>query len=214
MNLSQTDLFGAAAAVLAVWMCGVTRVRAQLWGLVLQTTMLSIICMHMGIMESKNELFILAFVVLAIKAVGIPAFLGVSARRMAIERDKGVSISPTLTLMIGCSVLFLGYFLAPQFAVPEMMNQGSAGMALSLIFIGMLLMITRRLALSQVIGFLTMENGIFLYSLTQTRHMPMLVEMGIVFEVLIGVLISGVFIFRINRSFEHIDVTDMRRLRQ
>ena len=94
-----------------------------------------------------------------------------------------------------------------------MMNQGSAGMALALIFIGMLLMITRRLALSQVIGFLTMENGIFLYGLTQTRHMPMLVEMGIVFEVLIGVLIAGVFIFRINRSFEHIDVTEMRRLR-
>ena len=86
-------------------------------------------------------------------------------------------------------------------------------MALSLIFIGMLLMITRRLALSQVIGFLTMENGIFLYSVTQTHQVQMLVEMGRVFEVLIGVLVAGVFIFRINRSFEHIDVTDMRRLR-
>ena len=213
MNLSQIDLLAASAAVLAVWMCGVTRVKTQLWGLGLQATMLSAICVLLSATRTQNQLLILALVVFLVKAVGIPVFLERSAKRMAIERDNGVSISPTLTLMIGCGVLFIGYFLTPDFAVPAMMNQGSAGMALALIFIGMLLMITRRLALSQVIGFLTMENGIFLYSLTQTRHMPMLVEMGIVFEVLIGVLIAGVFIFRINRSFEHIDVTNMRRLR-
>lgn len=213
MNLSQIDLFAAGAAVLAVWMCGVTRVKTQLWGLVLQTAMLSGICVLLGVAESENQLLVTALVVFLIKGVGIPVFLERSVKRMDIERDKGVSISPTLTLMIGCGVLFIGYFLTPDFAVPQMMNNGSAGMSLALIFIGMLLMITRRLALSQVIGFLTMENGIFLYSLTQTRHMPMLVEMGIVFEVLIGVLVAGVFIFRINRSFEHIDVTDMRRLR-
>lgn len=198
---------------MAVWMCGVTRVKTLLWGLLLQTAMLSCICVLLGVAEAQNELIALALVVFLIKAVGIPLFLERSAKRMGIERDKGVSISPTLALMVGCGVLFIGYSLTPEFAVPAMMNQLSAGMALALIFIGMLLMITRRLALSQVIGFLTMENGIFLYSLTQTRHMPMLVEMGIVFEVLIGVMISGVFIFRINRSFEHIDVTDMRRLR-
>lgn len=213
MNLSQIDLFAATAAVIAVWMCGVTRVKAQLWGLALQSTMLSGICVLYGISKDENELLILALVVFLIKAVTIPFFLMKSADKMGVDRDKGVSISPTLALMAGCGILFGGYFLAPDFAVAAMGNSGSAGMALSLILIGMLLMITRRLALSQVIGFLTLENGIFLYSLTQTRHMPMLVEMGIVFEALIAVLIAGVFIFRINRSFEHIDVTDMRRLR-
>lgn len=213
MNLSQVDLFAAGAAVLAVWMCGVTRVKAQLWGLVLQTALLAGICVLLGVADDSTHLLILALVVFLIKALSIPIFLDRSAARMAIERDNGVGISPTLTLMMGCGILFLGYFLTPAFAVPEMMNQSSAGVALALIFIGMFLMITRRLALSQVIGFLTMENGIFLYSLTQIRHVPMLIEMGIVFEVLIGVLIAGVFIFRINRSFEHIDVTDMRSLR-
>jgi hydrogenase-4 component E len=213
MNLSQIDLFAAGAAVLAVWMCGVTRVKTQLWGLVLQTAMLSGICVLLSVAEAQNQLLILALVVFLIKAVGIPVFLERSAKRMAIERDNGAGISPTLALMVGCGLLFLGYFLTPKFAVPAMMNQASEGMALALILISMLLMITRRLAISQVIGFLTMENGIFLYSLTQTRHMPMLVEMWIVFEALIGALIAGVFIFRINRSFEHIDVTDMRRLR-
>jgi len=213
MNISQIDLFAAGPAVLAVWMCGVTRVKTQLWGLVLQTAMFSGICVLLAVAESQNQLLVIALVVFLVKGVGIPVFLERSAKRMAIGRDKGVSIGPTLTLMIGCGMLFIGFLLAPDFAISTTTNRGSAGMALALIFIGMLLMITRRLALSQVIGFLTMENGIFLYSLTQTRHMPMLIEMMVVFEVLIGVLIFGVFIFRINRSFEHIDVTDMRRLR-
>jgi len=213
MNLSQIDLLAAVIAVLAVWMCGVTRVKTQVWGLVLQTTVLSGISVMLSLAGARIELIILAFVVFMIKAVAIPFFLYRAAKRISIVQDKGVSIGPTLSLMIGCGLLFIGYFLTPAFAVSSMMNQVSAGMSLALIFIGMLLMITRRLALSQVIGFLTMENGIFLYSLTQTHHMPILVEMGIVFEVLIGVLIAGVFIFRINRSFEHIDVTDMRRLR-
>lgn len=213
MNLSQIDLFAAGSAVLAVWMCGVTRVKAQLWGVALQTAMLAGICVLFGIAENQIQLIVLALVVFTIKAAGIPIFLARSAKQMDIDRDKGVGISPTLTLMVGCIVLYLGYSLAPEFAVPSMLNRGSAGMALALIMTGMLLMITRRLAISQVIGFLTMENGIFLYSLTQTHHMPVLVEMGVVFEVLIAVLISGVFIYRINRSFEHIDVSDMRRLR-
>lgn len=213
MNPSQIDLLAAGIAMLAVWMCGVSRIKTQLWSLFLQTALLAGVCFSLDAGEGQGRLLVLGLVVFLIKAVGIPLFLARSAESMAIECDRGVNISPTATLMIGCGLLFLGYFLAPAFAVPAMLNQMAGGMALALVFIGMLLMITRRLALSQVIGFLVMENGIFLYSLTQTRHMPMLLEMGIVFEVLIGVLISGVFIFRINRSFEHIDVTDMRRLR-
>ena len=87
-------------------------------------------------------------------------------------------------------------------------------MAVSLLLIGMLLMLTRRLAISQVIGFLVLENGIFLYALTQTHGIPLMVEMGIVLDVLVGVMIAGVVIFRLNRSFEHIDVTQLRGLKE
>jgi len=82
-----------------------------------------------------------------------------------------------------------------------------------LVFIGMLLMLTRRMALSQVIGFLVMENGIYLYSLTQTGGLPLIIEMGVIFDILIAVLVAGLVIFRLNRSFEHIDVAQLRGLR-
>jgi len=92
-------------------------------------------------------------------------------------------------------------------------NAGAAGVALALLLTGMLLMITRRLALSQVIAFLVLENGIFLYGLTQTHGMPLLLEMAIAFEVLVAVMIAGLVMSRLNRSFEHIDVTQLRGLR-
>lgn len=213
MNFSQIDLFAAGAAVLAVWMCGVTHIKMQLWGLIWQTSLLATICLLISFVDKSNHLLILALVMFSVKAIAIPVFLERSAKRMDITRDKGANIHPTLSLVVGCSLLITGYFLAPKFGVPEMLNMGSAGMAVALLFIGMLLMTTRRLAISQLIGFLTMENGISLYSLTQTRGMPLLLEMAIVFEVLICVLIAGMVIFHINRNFEHIDVTHMKGLR-
>lgn len=215
MQLSQIDTLAAGAAIIAIWLCGVTRVQTQLWGLVIQTALLAIITLLLGISAgSQGENYLkLAGIVLLIKAVFIPIFLAWSAHRLKIPRDTCATLPPTVTLLLGAGALGVGYFLAPQFAVTAMGNSGAAGMALTLLIIGMMLMITRRLALSQLVGFLVLENGIFLYGLTQTHGMPMLLEMGIVFEVLVGVLIAGFVIFRLNRSFEHIDVTDLRGLR-
>jgi hydrogenase-4 component E len=108
----------------------------------------------------------------------------------------------------------VGYFLTAQIQGPSSENPYAAGIALALLLIGMLLMLTRRIAISQVIGFLVLENGIFLYALTQTRGMPLIVEMGVVFDVLVGVMIAGLVIFRLNRSFEHVDVTKLTGLRR
>ncbi|MHB1462658.1 MAG: hypothetical protein ACYC1M_15320 [Armatimonadota bacterium] len=213
MNLSQIDLLASGAAILAVWACGVSRIKVQIRLLALQTAFLAAICLLLGLHEGSTQLLLLSGVVLLVKAVGIPVFLQWSARHMDVERDRGTGVNLTPGLIIGAGLLAVGYFMAPQFAVPGMGNSGSAGMGFALMLLGMLQMTSRRLALSQVIGFLCMENGIFLYSLTQTKHMPILLEMGSVFEVLIAVMIAGMVLFRINRSFEHIDVTDMRELR-
>lgn len=69
------------------------------------------------------------------------------------------------------------------------------------------MMLTRRLALSQIVGFITMENGVYLFALTQTDGLPVLIEMAVLIDVLGAVMIAGVLIFNIKRSFEHIDVS-------
>jgi hydrogenase-4 component E len=157
---------------------------------------------------------VLAGVVITVKALVIPVFLGWIARRIDVRRDKGTGLSPSIALFVGCGILGAGYFLTGRIEGPVSTNPGAAGMALALLLIGMLLMLTRRLAISQVIGFLVLENGIFLYALTQTHGMPLMVEMGVVFDVLVGVMIAGLVIFRLNRSFEHVDVTKLTGLRR
>jgi hydrogenase-4 component E len=218
MDESQTlsplliDQFAVGVAIMAVLMCGGTLIRSQLLGLVVQALCLVAICGQLSREEHSVYLLLLTLAMLIVKAIGIPAYLHVAAKRMGLVRDKGASLHPALALMISCGLMILGYALIPLFEVPALLHPLSAGMAVTLIFIGMFLMISRKLAVSQVIGFLTLENGISLYGLTQTRNMPLVLEMAIVFEVLVGVLIAVLVIFRVSR-FEHVDAAQLRGLR-
>ncbi len=213
MTISPVDLLAAGAAMCAVWMCGVGGLTPLLRLLGVQTALSAVMAAVLGATFGLPHYYVLALVVFAVKAVAIPVYLSHAATQLQLRRDDGVLTPTALPLFLGCGILIAGYFLAPRIAVPTMGYTGAAGMALALLLTGMLIMVTRRLALSQVIGFLVLENGIFLYSLTQTHGMPLVIEMGIIFDVLIAVLVAGVVIFRLNRSFEHIDVTQLRGLR-
>lgn len=214
MDLSGIDLLTAAAAVIGVWMCGVTRLSALLGGLALQTACLGVAAAAHGYAADAPQYYLLAAGVLLVKAIAIPRFLAWTAGRIGVQRDAGTLLAPPLALLAAWAALAAGYFLTGQVAAPEAPDHGAAGMALALLFLGMLLMLTRRLAITQVIGFLVLENGIFLYALTQTHGMPLMVEMGVLLDVLAGVMVAGLVIFRLNRSFEHIDVTRLRGLRE
>jgi hydrogenase-4 component E len=214
MNLSDIDRFAALAATMGVWMCGLTRIHNLVWVLAVQTGVLGVVAALVGVEHAAPGYFVLAGAVIGIKALGIPWFLDYTADRVGVRRDLGTLLNPPLALLAGIGAVAAGYFLAPQIAPIHAPEPGAAGMALSLLLVGMLLMLTRSLAISQVIGFLVLENGIFLYALTQTHGIPLMVEMGIVLDVLVGVMIAGVVIFRLNRSFEHIDVTQLRGLKE
>jgi hydrogenase-4 component E len=214
MHLSDIDRFAALAATMGVWMCGLTRVHNLVWALAVQTAVLGVIAALIGVEHAAPGYFVLAGAVIGIKALAIPWLLDYTADRVGVRRDLGAMLNPTLALLASVGAVAAGYFLAPRTVPLRSTASGAAGMALSLLLIGMLLMLTRRLAISQVIGFLVLENGIFLYALTQTHGIPLMVEMGIVLDVLTGVMIAGVVIFRLNRSFEHIDVTQLRGLKE
>lgn len=212
MHLTEIDLLAAIAAVTGVWMCGVTRVEGMLWALSIQTMLLGVVALFKGL-ASEPVYLVLGWVVIGAKAVPIPAFLAWTARRVGIRRDTGALVPPPLALLAACGALAVGFFLSRPVAYAPLGQPGAAGMALAHVLIGMLLMLTRRLALTQVIGFLVLENGIFLYALTQTHGMPLMVEMGVVLDVLVGVMVAGLVIFRLKGSFEHIDVSQLRGLR-
>lgn len=213
MNLSEIEIFSIAAVITAVWMCGVTSIVRLLWGLALQTTMIALIAALHGCEICELRYLIIAGVILLIKAVATPVFLSWVSYKIGVNRDRGIGINSIFALFAGCGALVSGYFLAPHIAPGDTANSVVAGMSVSFLIIGMLFMLTKKLAISQVIGFLVLENGISLYALTQTGGMPLMIEMGVIFDVVIGVMLAGLVIFSLNHSFEHIDVTRFRRLR-
>jgi hydrogenase-4 component E len=150
-----------------------------------------------------------------VKAVGLPLFLSWLVSRIGVKTDLGTLIPVPVSMHIGVVLFVVSHLLAAHLpTAPGSSTAGCCTAAISLLFSGLLFMLTRRLAISQIIGFLTMENGIYLFGLSQTRGMPAIVEMGVLLDVLAAVMISGLIIFRIKQSFEHIDVSQLRELNE
>jgi hydrogenase-4 component E len=180
----------------------------------LQTLLIAAETAYFGWWLHSDHLYLVALCIASIKAIGVPMFLGWIIKRINVQSDVGTVIPAPVAMHSSIVLLGISYLLAQQ--LPGLLGDPDSRMgataAMSLLFSGVLLMLTRRIALSQIIGFLVMENGIYLFALTQTQGMPMIIEMGVLLDILVGVMVTGLLLFRIQRSFEHIDVTQLTEL--
>ena len=112
-------------------------------------------------------------------------------------------------------MLFRSFNLAmPVAKLSSSIARGTLGIALACIHLAFMMMITRSKAVPQVIGFLTMENGLFFAATAATNGMPMIVELGIALDVLVGILILGVFMFQIREQFDNLDIHNLENLKE
>ncbi|MDR3710228.1 MAG: hypothetical protein P4L33_18180 [Capsulimonadaceae bacterium] len=199
----------AVTVILGLWIIGITRVQTTLALYGAQSAALGLMTVHLGVLRAEPLLVIVGVAVVAVKGLFAPVYLLIAAKSLGCRRDDGVSISPPIQFFGALTGLALILLLHPlRAALPE-----SALPSVGLLLLGMMVMITRRLALSQIVGFLMLENGIFLYTIGQPHTMPMVVEIGVLMDVLAGVMLAGLLAFKINKTFEHIDVTELKELR-
>jgi hydrogenase-4 component E len=183
----------------------------------LQSMFLAAVAFVVAIGYGELHILIPAVLTLAIKAVAIPLVLAKVIERIEVKKEVDFSVNITVSLLV-CGGLVI---LADSVAQPVLgIHPGSASgvsrvlsVSIALMLIGLFVMTSRKQALTQIIGLLTMENGVFLSGLSITYGMPLIVEVGIFFDILIAVLILGVFVFRINRTFESISIDALRSLR-
>ncbi len=232
VSLDLYEILALSAAVIAILMLGTTHLRVNLYFYALHTVVVAMMAWLIGTFSSHHdEMFMPQFfstlgiqlqahAVQAVffglfKGIAVPIFLMRIIKHIQAESDSGTLLAPAITMHLSVLLLGASYLLAAQLPglAGEADSRIGAMAAMSLLFTGILLMLTRRLAISQIIGFLVMENGIYLFALTQTSGMPMIVEMGILLDVLVGVMITGLLLFGIKKSFEHIDVTQLTDLR-
>jgi len=164
--------------------------------------------------EHNLDLYIIAGLLFVLKVFLIPLLLYRIVRRIKANEDLGLFINPQLSLLWALAFTYLSWIFARQLTVSsQVLLTGIMAIVFFIIMAGMFLMIFRMTALAQVIGLLVMENGLFLLASTVSGGMPFFVEIAIFFDVFMSVLIMGIFVYRINKLFTHIDVNKLSRLK-
>ncbi len=152
---------------------------------------------------------------LLLKVVFIPWMLQRLIRKLNVRWDVETLINIPTTMLAGIALVIFAFSLAlPVSRLSHSMAGGSLGIALACVLLAFMMMITRSKAVPQVIGFLSMENGLIFAATTATNGMPMIVEFGIALDVLVGVLILGVFMFQIREKFDSLDIHHLESLRE
>ena len=163
----------------------------------------------------QGHLYYSALVTLILKVLLLPWIMHRLIRALNVRWDVETLIDIPATMLIGIVLVIFAFNLAApisQFA--GTITRSTLGIAMACILLAFLMMITRRKAVSQVIGFLSMENGLFFAATAATYGMPMVVELGIALDVLVGILILGVFLFRIREQFDSLDIRHLEKLKE
>jgi hydrogenase-4 component E len=178
-------------------------INTFIWQSILLATATFLTALNTG----ETELYVSAILTIILKAIAIPYLLRHLVTKLNIHHKVAVIKHPFL-LLIGAAtlVLFCYHLVAPISNI--------IAIAMAIMLLGMLLLITHHKAISHTIGFMSMENGIFLAALLATQGMPMAVELGIAFDVLIAAVLFGVFFFQLRQSIDSLDVDRLNLLRE
>jgi hydrogenase-4 component E len=164
--------------------------------------------------KHRPDLYIIAGLLFVFKVSLIPHLLYRIIRKIKANEDLGLFINPQLSLVWALAFTCLSWIFTVHFIAPgNEIQAGILAIAFFIVLTGLFLMIFRMTALAQIIGLLTMENGLFLLASAVSGGMPFFVEIAIFFDVFVSVLIMGFFIYRINKLFTHIDVQKLTRLK-
>lgn len=223
MHLALNPEFGNKLVTLIAAMVLVLQIAmaAQRWIVTnirifgLQSLLLALIAGTIGIFNAAPHLFIAAVLTLLVKSILVPILLERLVDRIGIRQEIEPFINAPISVVIAGGLTLAGYIVAESFYKPGEaagLGHNTLAVAISLFLIGFFTMINRRKALTQVLALLSLENGLFLATISLTYGMPLIVELGVFFDVLVAVLVLAILVYRIRESFDSMDVSRMRRL--
>lgn len=150
---------------------------------------------------------------IGVKAVLLPWFLRWAIREAAVRREVEPLVGYMASFLLGAVALGIAFAVATRLP-----STGSESLlvpvALVTVMTGLIVLITRTKAITQVVGYLMLENGIYLFGLTQARRVPFLVEAGVLLDVFVAVFVMGIVVFHINREFDSISAANLTELRE
>jgi hydrogenase-4 component E len=209
------NLLASVLLILAFAMLSQRRILSLIHLFTLQGATLVAATVLIAYSTGQVHLYVSAALTMALKVVLIPLLLHRLIRRLNVRWDIETLVNIPTLMMLGIGVVILSFYLAsPISSLSVTIVRGTLGIALAIVLLSFMMMITRAKAVPQVIGFLSMENGLFFAATAGVYGMPMIVELGIALDVLVGILILGVFMFQIRERFDSLDVSHLEQLKE
>jgi hydrogenase-4 component E len=163
----------------------------------------------------QAHLYFSGLLTVILKVIVLPWILYRLIHRLNVRWDVETLINIPTIMLIGIALVIFAFNLAqPISEMASTVTRSTLGIAMACVMLAFLMMITRRKAVPQVIGFLAMENGLFFAATSATYGMPMVVELGIALDVLVGAFIFGIFFFQIREQFDSLDIRHMEKLKE
>ena len=212
---SQLSVMGSSLVLIfgliLLWRRGVTAyISAFTW----QSIVLSAVTAIVAYFGVDHELYWVAGALFLLKVLVIPRLLTRMERRFAAERELDPYVNTATSLVISGLLVLFGYAITrPLVGLSQLPTRAGMPLAMGLVLVSLFVMISRKKALTQVIGFLMLENGLTLLAVLGTYGIPLIVELGVFLDVLMGFLVMQIFIYQIHETFESIDVEQLNRLR-
>ena len=216
LELAATKALASSAAFLfmtLLLMAAAKRISTSVALFAFQCAVITSQILAIAYVHRSWEALAVAVLVLAVKVVAIPYALLRILKEIKSAHEVLSSTTPAQSVFITAGLILMSFFAVQPYARTLRVDENMLAASIALVLTGAFLMVSRKKAPMQVVGLLVLENGIFLAALITTFGMPLLIEIGISFDLLMGVFLMGLFVFRIRDTFEHLDVSKLRRLR-
>lgn len=220
MSITDLNLYQQAILLLAglitltsFLMLGQSRLIRLVWVFALQGCLLAAATAIAAGVLNYPHLYISAALSLLLKGIVIPVLLHRMIHKLGLHRVMDTIDHPARVMMGGATLVVFSYYVSlPVVANSTLVTLNAIAVSLAVVLLGMLLMITRRQAVAHVVGFMSIENGLFFAAVVATYGMPMVVELGVAFDVLVATVVFGVFFFQINASIDSLNVDQLNKL--
>jgi len=212
--LQFINLLAALLLLIAFAMLTQRRILSLINLFALQGLTLTLSTLMVAWSTGQHHLYYSAALTFVLKVLVLPGVLHRLIRKLNVKWDVETLINIPTTMLVGISLVIFSFNLAAPIAyLAEGITRGLIGIALACVLLSLLMMLTRRKAVSQVVAFLSLENGLFFAATSATQGMPLVVELGIALDVLVATFIFGIFFFQIRETFDSLDITHMEKLK-
>lgn len=209
------DLFAVLMLLTSVMAMATTRMKPLIDLFSLQSIFLAALAFTVAWSSDTPHIYIMCALTVALKVIAMPRMLTYIMSKIHVDKEVELSVGIPGSLLASGLLIILSYYITePLLTSIETVERNCLALSVSIILIGLLMMSTRRKAITETVGLLMMENGLFLGALALSHGMPLIVEIGAFFDVMVAVIIIGIFAYRINRSFDSVDTSFLRRLRE